>query len=88
MKQYLTNNLPHPYDLQVARIQGYLGDTKVASVESWSYDKSWLEKTLDQDDENLPLVMPTSKSKYKIMYQAVNGKSVPLHIQGKNDDQA
>eukprot|EP00961_Rhodomonas_salina_P118426 1594187-Rhodomonas_salina.1 len=67
--------------LQVGRIQGYRGETKVATVEFWRYDKDWLEKALDQDDENLPLVMPTSKSKYRIMYQAVNGKNVPLHLQ-------
>eukprot|EP00960_Hanusia_phi_P069632 767137-Hanusia_phi.AAC.6 len=72
-----------PGKSQRARVLEYNGKTRVAVIDGWEWDKSWLEQALDQDDNDLPTVQPTSESFYKLHYVDSSGKTIELPLQGK-----
>ena len=73
-----------PGKYQVAFINQYDGENKVAFIGKWRYEKSLFQRVLDQDDDDIPTILPTIESTYEVQQldQATN-RSVSLHYKGK-----
>ena len=64
-----------PGKSQRAKILAYDGETKQCMVDEWIWDKSLLEKALDQDDDNIPTIPPTGASHYHLKMEDSRGQS-------------
>jgi hypothetical protein len=73
-----------PGKYQVACVLKYDGESKVAVIGKWRYDKSLFQQVLDQDDEDIPIVMPTNESNYEVeQLDPKSNRSKSLHLKGR-----